>query len=221
MKILWLVLYIVVSAIHLYHSWKDDANKRRLTKPFLLVFLILFYLFSAKQIKIFLLLALIFSWLGDVLLIPKGHGWFTAGGISFLFSHIFFILTYTDHILYENVVWLIVIPAAILYYAVALLIIRALKDTTPKPMVVPMYLYLIANSTMNLFALMQLFSHRNGAAWVAFIGAVLFYISDCTLFLVRYYKKNQDLIFKKHFTVMATYLAGELLIVLGVLGLAG
>lgn len=221
MKYLFLGLLLIATVWHLIESWNDNMRRRRFTKPFLIPLILLYYLVSTSHPIWFLVLALIFSWLGDVLLIPKGHGWFTAGGISFLFSHIFFILTYTDHILYENVVWLIVIPAAILYYAVALLIIRALKDTTPKPMVVPMYLYLIANSTMNLFALMQLFSHRNGAAWVAFIGAVLFYISDCTLFLVRYYKKNPDLIFKKHFTVMLTYLAGELLIVLGVLGLAG
>ena len=221
MRILWLVLFIAASAVHLFHSWKDDAKKRRITKPLLLIFLILFYLFSAKQISVYLLLALIFSWLGDVLLMPKGNGWFTAGGISFLFSHIFFILTYVGNIRYENVVWLIVIPAAILYYGIALLITHAVRPTTPKAMIVPMYLYLIANSTMNVFALMQLFSYRNGAAAVAYIGAVLFYISDCTLYLVRYYKKNPNLVFKRHFTVMLTYLAGEFLIVLGVLGLAG
>lgn len=220
MRILWLCLYIAASAVHLYHSWKDDSKKRRITKPLLLAFLILFYLFSAKELSIFLLLALIFSWLGDILLIPKGHGWFTAGGISFLFSHVFFILTYVGNIRYENVVWLIVIPAAILYYGTSLLIIRTLRPTTPKAMIVPMYLYLIANSTMNVFALMQLFSYRNGPAVVAFAGAVLFFISDCTLYLVRYYK-DPNLVFKRHFTVMLTYLAGELLIVLGVLGLAG
>ena len=218
MRIFWLCLYIVSSAVHLYHSWKDDAKKRRITKPLLLAFLILFYLFSTKEISIYLLLALIFSWLGDVLLIPKGHGWFTAGGISFLFSHVFFILTYVGHIRYGNVVWLIVIPAAVLYYGTSLLIIRALRPTTPKAMIVPMYLYLIANSTMNAFALMQLFTHKNAAAAIAYAGALLFFVSDCTLFLVRYYK-NPNLIYRRHFTVMLTYLAGELLIVIGMLRL--
>lgn len=219
MRYVWLCLFLAASAIHLVDSWRDDAAKRKRTKPLLLAFLILFYLFSVKEVSVFLLLALIASWLGDILLIPKGHGWFTAGGISFLFGHIFFILTYTGNIDPGRILWAVVIPAALLYYGVAFFIIRAVIKTTPKPMIVPMFLYLIANSTMNVFALMQLMNFRSFPAVVAFVGALLFYVSDCTLFLVRYHK-DPDLIFKRHFTVMLTYLAGELFIVLGVLGLA-
>ena len=79
-----------------------------------------------------------------------------------------------------------------------------------------MYFYLLSNSTMNVFSLMQLTSLRSAGAAVAYVGAVLFFISDCTLFLVRYHK-NKDLIFKRHFTVMLTYILGELLITQGVL----
>ena len=82
-----------------------------------------------------------------------------------------------------------------------------------------MYFYLLCNSTMNIFALMQLFSSRNAGALTAYIGAVLFYISDCTLFLVRYHE-NKELIFRKHFTVMLTYLLGEFLITYGILMLS-
>ena len=57
---------------------------------------------------------------------------------------------------------------------------------------------------------------NSAGAAVAYVGAVLFFISDCTLFLVRYHK-NKDLIFKRHFTVMLTYIVGELLITQGVL----
>ncbi|MBR4452299.1 MAG: hypothetical protein IKS39_10720 [Clostridia bacterium] len=41
-------------------------------------------------------------------------------------------------------------------------------------------------------------------------------MSDCTLFLVRYYR-NPEIVFKKHFTVMLTYVVGEFLITQGVL----
>ena len=66
------------------------------------------------------------------------------------------------------------------------------------------------------FALMRLLSVGSQGSLVSYIGAVLFFASDCTLFLVRYFR-NPDVIFKRHFTVMLTYLAGELLIVLGLL----
>jgi hypothetical protein len=57
---------------------------------------------------------------------------------------------------------------------------------------------------------------HNAGSVVAYIGAVSFFVSDCTLYLVRYHD-NKELIFKKHFTVMLTYLLGEALITVGML----
>ena len=116
----------------------------------------------------------------------------------------------------ERVNFLLIAVLAVLYYGFSLFIIRLIKDTTPKAMVAPMYFYLFCNSTMNIFAMMQLLSRPTLAAAVAYAGALLFFASDCCLFLVRYYK-TPEIIYKKHFTVMLTYLLGELLIVVGVL----
>ena len=93
---------------------------------------------------------------------------------------------------------------------------HAVRENTPKKMMVPMFAYLIINSTMNIFALMQFISGGGVGAAVAYLGAVLFFISDCSLFLVRYHK-NRELVFKRHFTVMLTYLLGEFLITQGLL----
>lgn len=216
----FLILFFLFSGIHLYDSWRDDADARKKTKPFLLIFLVLFYVTAAARkggTEYHLLLALVTSWLGDVLLIPKGHHWFALGGVSFGASHIFFILVYTQNIVFQGMPWGLIVPIALVYFAVAFAVIYAVQPTTPKIMVGPMYIYLLANATMNTFALMQLITHRSPGSIVAYIGALLFFVSDCTLFLVRYYKKNENLIFHKHFTVMLTYLAGELLIVLGML----
>lgn len=220
MKIIILILLFLFTSKHLIDSWNDDSAKRKQTKPFLLLFIIAYYLLSSKNTNIFLILALVTSWLGDVLLIPKGNQWFTAGGISFMFSHFFFILVYLGRIDFSKIPWLFIIIVALIYYGIALKIIMMVKDTTPKMMVPPMYFYLICNSTMNVFALMQYLSNRNTGSLVALIGAILFYISDCTLFLVRYYK-NPNIVFKKHFTVMLTYVVGEFLITLGILLMNG
>ena len=218
LKYLFLALFIASSCVHLYHSWKDDAKKRAITKPMLLIFILLFYIFAEdkQQISWILIVALATSWLGDVLLIPKGNIWFTTGGIAFLISHLTFIAVYIPIIDFAKVNWFIIAPVAIVYLGIALKVILSVKDNTPKIMVVPMYLYLIANSTMNIFALMQLISNPCLGSILAYIGAILFFTSDCTLFILRYYKKD-NLIFKKHFTVMLTYLAGEFLITLGVM----
>ena len=214
----FLALFFLSCAVHLYHSWKDDSKKRAITKPMLLLFLIGFYVFAEdkSELNIVLIVALATSWLGDVLLIPKGNGWFTAGGISFLISHLTFIAVYVTNIDFAKVNWFITVPVAIIYFFIAFKIIMAVKANTPKIMVVPMYLYLLANSTMNVFALMQLICNPCLATALAYAGAILFFASDCTLFLVRYHE-NKNIIFKKHFTVMLTYVLGEFLITLGIL----
>ncbi|MCR5040769.1 MAG: lysoplasmalogenase [Clostridia bacterium] len=220
LKYVFIALFAAFSAVHLYHSWKDDAPKRAKTKPFLLIFLLLFYLaasLSARTAVSWVLAgALLMSWLGDVLLIPKGNKWFVFGGIAFLASHILFVLAYVPSVDFRAVIWYIWAPALVVYYGISVAVTLSLRKTTPKPMLVPMVLYLFANSTMNLFALARLMTLKTPGSAIAYAGAILFFISDCTLYLVRYHK-NRELIFKKHFTVMLTYLLGEALITVGIL----
>lgn len=220
MRYLYLAFFVVLSGIHLYDSWRDDARKRARTKPFLLLLLLLFYLAAAEKRSLPLALALLFSWLGDVLLIPRGHRWFALGGISFMFSHLLFIQVYVNYIHWEGLPWGLVIPVMALYFLVALRVILAVRDNTPRFMAFPMYFYLLANSVMNTFAFLQLLSQRSPGALTAYLGALFFYVSDCTLFLVRYHKRK-NLIFHRHFTVMLTYLLGEALITVGVLWMGG
>jgi uncharacterized membrane protein YhhN len=193
----------------------NDTKRRPYTKPVLLL-LIAYYVVAAEEISWVLLLALFTSWLGDVLLIPKGHKWFMIGGTSFLISHFLFMATYIPHVQWNAVPWLIIVAAAVVYFTISYFIVKAIRPTTPAKMVWPMARYLIINSFMNLFAMMRMLSSGTPGSYVGYLGAVLFFASDCTLFLVRYFR-NPDVIFKRHFTVMLTYLAGELLIVLGLL----
>lgn len=216
MRYVILALLAVTTGIHLYHSWVDDAKKRKYTKPFLLVLILLYYLCCAQSYSWLLIAALVTAWLGDVLLMPAGNKWFTAGGISFMMTHFLFVAVYAREVRFEAVKWWAVIPVALLYFGIAAVIIRALTPSTPKMMLAPMYVYLLANSTMNVFSFMQLMTRPSLATAVAFGGAVLFFISDCTLFLVRYYKKK-DIIFKRHFTVMLTYVVGVWMITQGML----
>jgi uncharacterized membrane protein YhhN len=215
-KTTFLILYFLFGLIHLYHSWKDDKKHRNYTKPLLLSTLAVFYVVSATDISWVLLLALVTSWLGDVLLIPKGHKWFVRGGIFFLISHVLFMAVYFPNLRLSAVPWVLLVVLAPVYYGASLKIMKEVAPTTPKSMVKPMGMYLMTNSTMNLLALSRMFSLQTVGSVVAYVGAVLFFVSDCTLFLVRYYRKP-EIIFKKHFTVMTLYLSGQFFITLGIL----
>ena len=182
----------------------------------LLFFLTLYYVFSADPVSALMLAALVTSWLGDVLLIPDGVVWFGAGGISFFASHILFITVYASNIDFAGVRWYVIIPVFVLYLAVSLKVILSIRDNTQKLLLAPLYLYLAANGAMNAFALMQLMARPCAGSVMAFVGAVLFFVSDCALFICIFHK-NKNLIFKQHFTVMLTYLAGQCLITSGIL----
>ena len=214
MKTIVLILFVVDTGIHLYASLRKDKSLRNKTKPFILLFLLAYYCMSAESISVFVVLALLFSWLGDVLLIPDGVRWFTSGGIAFMISHFFFILTYAGSTDFTHIgrPILILLPAAFLIASV--IIFRYIRPHLPEAIAYPTFLYLLINGTMNCFAWFRSVSTTGPAAVITAIGALLFYVSDTTLFSVRF---NKDSRFKTHFPVMLTYSIGEFLIVLGLI----
>ena len=217
MKYLFLAIFIISSSIHLYASFKSNSKLRAQTKGIILLALLGWYCFSVSDPLPIVTAAILTSWLGDVLLIPKGVTWFSAGGISFLISHICFVAAYAYHVDFSVVPLWLIIAAAVAYIAVTALVFRGLRPYLPKKLFYPMAAYLLANSAMNCFALYQLVSLPCLATAVTFIGAVLFFISDSTLFYVRFKKDGR---LKTHFIVMLTYILAEFLIVEGFVLLA-
>ena len=214
MKYVFLAAFIAVSVLHLYASYIADKKLRAKTKPFILLLLLGWYCCSAEAPSVFIILALLFSWLGDVLLIPDGRAWFTAGGISFMVSHAFFVGAYSKNVVFSAVPGWVIVLAALVYFTIAFFVFKGLKPHLPKALFYPMFFYLLINGTMNCFALFQLISKPGLASAVTFFGATQFFLSDSTLFYVRF-KKDGKL--KTHFVVMLTYIIAEFLIVLGLL----
>ena len=217
MKYLFLAIFIISSSIHLSASFKSNSKLRAQTKGIILLALLGWYCFSVSDPLPIVIAAILTSWLGDVLLIPKGVKWFSVGGLSFFASHVCFIVAYAYHVNFAAIpVWAIVLAGAV-YVGISVMLFTRLRPHLPKLLFLPMFFYLPANGTMNCFALYQLISLPCLATAVTFIGAVLFFASDSTLFFVRFKK---DGLLKTHFLVMLTYILGEFLIVEGFILLA-
>ena len=214
MKNVFLAVFILSAAVHLYASVRKDARWRNISKPFLLLSLLGFYVAAARTPSAAVILALIFSWIGDVLLIPKGVKWFTAGGIAFMVSHAFFIAGYCRDIVFSRIPGLLIVLLAVFFAAAVAYIFSKLRPHLPKALFYPMFLYLLLNGAMNCFAIFRCVSIPSAAAITTAIGAALFFISDTSLFFVRFNKESR---LKTHFLVMLTYSVGELLIVLGLI----
>lgn len=214
MKYVFLAVFLVSTAVHLYASLWKDTRLRNMTKPFILLSLLGFYVLAARSVSAAVVLALLFSWLGDVLLIPKGIKWFTAGGIAFMISHAFFVAAYTKDVVFSRIPVFLIVLLAVFFAAAVAFIFSKLKPHLPKALFYPMFLYLLINGTMNCFAIFRCVSAPSAATLTTAIGAALFFVSDTALFFVRF-KKDSRL--KTHFLVMLTYSIGEFLIVLGLL----
>ena len=213
MKYLFLSVFVIASIIHLYASHKSNSKLRAQSKGFLLLSLLGWYCCAASCVQPIVIAAILTSWLGDVLLIPKGVKWFALGGISFAVSHFFFALTYCQNVDFAALpIWAVVLIAAF-YIIAVLLVFRGLGDCLPEKLYYPMFGYLLINGAMNCFALFQLLTVPCAATVITFVGAVLFFASDSALFYTRFKK---DSVFKNHFFVMLSYIIGEFLIVLGI-----
>ena len=214
MKYVFLAVFFISTAIHLFASARQDTRMRNISKPFLLLSLLGFYVLAARSVSAAIVLALIFSWIGDVLLMPKGVKWFTAGGIAFMISHAFFILGYMKDIVFSRIPVPLIVFLAVFFAATVTFIFSKLKLHLPKALFYPMFLYLLINGAMNCFAIFRCVSLPTAATLTTAIGAALFFASDTSLFFVRF-KKDSRL--KTHFLVMLTYSIGEFLIVCGLL----
>lgn len=200
--------FVLVSCLHLL--WKKNKN---ITKSLLLPALLLYYLTASEAPMPTAAAALAASWLGDVLLEKSGIKWFTAGGIAFMLSHLLFIITYSLKTDFSAVKPAIIIPAAMAYCAVSAVTINSIAPSVQKNLHFPLFLYLLFNSAMNTFALMHLTADARMPSAVIFIGAILFFISDNCLFIECFHEKKPDLFYP----VMVTYIAGEFLIIQGII----
>lgn len=221
---LYLAIFVIFTAIHLYASYIKKDSLRGPTKTVILLAILGMYLewmhLKGLDPSVFVVFALITSWLGDVLLIPKGVKWFTAGGIAFWISHFLFIMAYIESgIVFSRINPVLIVVISLIYFVTVTILFTKLKKSLPKPLFYPMYFYLLTNGAMNVFAWFRLLSGSCSvlSGIITGIGALMFFISDSSLFFVRFDKNCR---IKSHFLVMLTYSIGEFLIVLGLMLLA-
>ncbi|MFZ9661969.1 MAG: lysoplasmalogenase, partial [Chitinophagaceae bacterium] len=195
----------------------DIAILRYFTEPLLMPFIIIWFLkqttLKSRQ-SYYILSSLIFSWIGDIFMMFNDE-------LNLLFGIAFFVST---HIIY--ILFLSNIPASdksyfrekpILLLVVFVYLIEMLYILWPylEGLKVPVLIYSILISIMMLLAMWQYKRISNRASLALITGAWLFVLSDTV---------NAVYKFRFPFTwgmelVQITYVAGQVLLVLGYLNL--
>jgi len=183
-------------------------------KPLIIIWLMSYFVLQSRDVqsrlKKWVILALLFSWLGDVLLMFQEDNplFFLLGLSSFLIAHIFYILFFHFVRMKERVKskWYLLLMVAV-YYAVLIVILSPYLGD----MKLPVQIYAVVISFMFMLAMHMLFIKNKSAGLWMMMGALLFVISDSILAINKFYQSFE----MAGIVVMLTYGLAQLFITEG------
>lgn len=218
MKKIWLSAFALVSLLNMIGVAMENKGLIYLTKPLLMPLLALWLTMETlnqppRFLKKMVFAGLAFGTMGDILLLNGDQPlFFMLGLIAFLFNHLSYIggfssvSNFDKGYLRQQPSWVlpfVLFPAGLLWW---------LWDGIPDPMKLPVGIYasvitVMALSVVNLRGHVVLATYR-----VMTAGALLFMLSDSILAAGRF----GSAIPASGIFIMATYIAGQFLIVKGV-----
>lgn len=203
--------FLAISAAHLLAQLFDNQNFALITKVLLMPSLAFWYYqtTSPKERLNSVLLALLFSWLGDCLLIlsKEQAQFFLLGLASFLLAHCHYIYTFIKNgKRFQLNLFSIMIISLTVSYLVSLLSI--LLPALPSAMKMPVIAYgtiLCSTLCASLFLKERLSYH-----WLfLFLGIVLFITSDSLIALNRFRTDLVQSLPNVSFLIMITYIFAQ------------
>lgn len=210
--------YLIFSILYLVLPFIGLDTVNWYLKPFLLPFLLGTVLlttdFEGKKV---LLSALLFSWIGDIILMfaDKAEIYFILGLVSFLLSHVLYVVLFSrqpNTALKGNSVALYLGAILILGYFFGMV---GLLFPKLGPLQIPVMVYAAVITTMLFVAYKGNLTWEKPAAYFILAGAICFVISDSILAINKFY----DTIAQSGFWIMSTYILAQYLIVSGILRL--
>jgi uncharacterized membrane protein YhhN len=168
-------VYALAGVVHEVSAIRFWDLTRKFTKAALMPVLLIYYIVTSANLLAVALIAIIFSWLGDIFLIRKDEPkFFRLGLAAFLLSHIFYIiaLVLITHGLH--------IPALIVSIVVALVaeILLPKIINPPRAMRGAVIVYGIVILAMSVCALQYMLSGMSPGSVLLFAGSVIFIFSD-------------------------------------------
>ena len=154
------------------------------SKPLIILTLFVLYYFSAEQRNNWYLLALFFSFLGDVFLLDK-NGYFLLGIGSFLITQILFIkliISQLEKVRIHH--FIITLLPFVVYFTVLISIIQ--ENLTE--FMIPVVIYGITISFFGMVSLLNYFIDKSKRSLVLLIGVVLFIASDSMIALNKFHE---------------------------------
>lgn len=210
----WQLLFLLILISDIAAVQTGNKELQFVFKPLIVLVLACYFSYQIKEItssfRKWIIFALLFSWIGDILLMFQGEKeiFFLLGLSSFLLAHIFYIIFFHCIRLKENIKsnpWMLV--AVVLYYAS---LISWLSPYLGK-MKLPVRVYGVVISFMLLLAMHMLYMKNKAAGKWMLAGAALFVLSDSILAINKFYFSFET----ADIFIMLTYGLAQLFIIEG------
>jgi|UniRef100_UPI00404B57A0 uncharacterized membrane protein YhhN len=209
-----ILFFIIVTLELICGSDESLTMYHYITKPSILISLILFFWTQStsinKSIRVLTLSALIFSLLGDVLLmfVDQSPNYFMMGLIAFLIAHIFYIMVFLKHRdKNKQPLWF---GLLLLIYGIGMF--YGLKDGLGE-MLIPVLIYMLVILTMAISAFWRNKTVGKLSYVLVFFGALFFMMSDSLLAINKFHTALP----LSNVSIMLTYALAQFLIVFGIL----
>lgn len=209
--ILW--IYVAVSIANLIAKVIPSPELDQYTKP-LLMPLLMIYVYKSSIGKttariLLLCVALLFSWLGDVVLMYQSDQLYFMAGIGlFLIAQITYIVLLRKSMYQKPALSLMKVLPFLLFAALLFYILLPAGDFT-----LPIVVYGLVIMVMAIMARLREGNTDQGSYQLALFGSILFLASDSILA----FNSFNTAIPYAGVLIMSTYCAAQLLLVLGVL----
>jgi len=200
-----ILLLIIVVALDSYGIVTGDIIFRKIFKPLITPILLLSYLVSAIKINKLYIIALLFAFLADILLLNPSDFYFMLAIIAFFIVHLLFIIIVTEDIksYKRKDIYLAPIPFLIVYISVVLLVYTNLRE-----FLVPILFYGIAVCTLGSLTFYNFLGKRCTSSLILFLGTFFFIVSNAMSAIEKFVLENRDL----GVGIMITYVGAQFLI---------
>ena len=216
--VIWLVLALIAAFFEVIARQQQNPKWELFAKPAAIVFLLIWlYASTGFQGNTFWFgLGLLFSLIGDVVLISPTDRMFVLGLVSFLLTHIFYLIGFRNELL-SFTAWSFILFFFIYLNGLRILrrILAAMRVKGFRGMSAPVIVYGLMISLMLYAAFSTIFDPMwtTRAAFLVSLGASLFYLSDLILAWNKFVTPIQN---GRIFNII-TYYLGQIGLIAGVI----
>ncbi len=208
-KISLTLVYSAAIILTLIGYWKRERTMRIIGKMLLMPALAVIYAVFSEQPSVFILSALFFGWIGDVILLGDGDTNSIGGLVSFAVGHICYCLG----MIHSVPGWLPARYLSVLYMLVTVFICWKAAISHCSGIFRPLgIIYSVFLSSTGASVLYLLFASGFALPYlICLMGAVMFVVSDCILTREIFLKRTDH----GGFAVMLTYIIAQSYLIAG------